>query len=318
MSLPLSADTDLRPGQNLAHLLPPSWRAEVQRWFAEDTPSFDWAGFVVGEEEQEAVLWGKSVGVLAGVPFFDEVFTYAGCSVEWLMPEGSVIPPNSKTKVAVVRGPARQLLLGERVALNTLARCSGIASVSRRFRDLARAEGWKGTVAGTRKTTPGFRLVEKYGMMVGGVDPHRHDLSSMVMLKDNHIWATGSITSAVQTVRRVAGFSLLVNVECQSLAEADEAIAAGANIVMLDNLVGDELHGTAKELKDKWRGKREFLIETSGGIVEGGLTSRVGPHIDILSTSAVHQSCQHVDFSLKIQPKKRIGAGILTGTSTPG
>jgi len=234
------------------------------------------------------------------------------------MPEGSVVPPNTKTKVAIVRGKARQLLLGERVALNTLARCSGIASVyvrprsvgsgnadvrSRRFRDAATESGWKGTIAGTRKTTPGFRLVEKYGMMVGGIDPHRHDLSSMVMLKDNHIWATGkstsyhiiyilitgSITNAVKTVRRVAGYTLLVNVECQSLAEADEAITAGANIVMLDNIVGDELHSAAKELKEKWKGKREFLIETSGGIVEGGLVERLGPDIDILSTSAVHQ-----------------------------
>jgi len=295
----------LRPGQNLAHILPPSWKAEVQRWYAEDTPSYDWAGFVVGEEEQEAILFGKSGGVLAGVPFFNEVFNYAGCTVEWLLPEGSTIPPNTKTKVAIVRGKARHLLLGERVALNTLARCSGIATASRRFRDLARAEGWKGTIAGTRKTTPGFRLVEKYGMMVGGVDPHRHDLSSMVMLKDNHIWATGSITSAIQSVRRVAGFSLLINVECQNGAEADEAIAAGANIVLLDNMVGDELHNTARELKEKWKGKREFLVEASGGIVESGLKGRIGPDVDILSTSAVHQSCQHVDFSLKIQPKSK-------------
>jgi nicotinate-nucleotide pyrophosphorylase (carboxylating) len=79
-----------------------------------------------------------------------------------------------------------------------------------------------------------------------------------------------------------------VNVECQSLAEADEAITAGANIVMLDNIVGEELH-SAKDLKEKWKGKREFLIETSGGIVEGGLVERLGPDIDILSTSAVHQ-----------------------------
>ncbi|WVQ62397.1 nicotinate-nucleotide diphosphorylase (carboxylating) [Kwoniella botswanensis] len=299
------SDSDLRPGQNLAHLLPPSWKTEVSRWYAEDTPSFDWAGFVVGEEEQEAILWGKSGGVLAGVPFFDEVFKQAECTVEWLLPEGSVIQPKTKTKVAIVRGKARQLLLAERVGLNTLARCSGIASVSRRFRDLARAEGWKGVVAGTRKTTPGFRLVEKYGMMVGGVDPHRHDLSSMVMLKDNHIWATGSITQAIKSVRRVAGFSLLVNVECQNYEEANEAISAGANIVMLDNLLGEELHGAAKRLKEEWKGKREFLIETSGGIVEGGLKARLGPDIDILSTSAVHQSCPHVDFSLKIQPRKK-------------
>jgi nicotinate-nucleotide pyrophosphorylase (carboxylating) len=87
----------------------------------------------------------------------------------------------------------------------------------------------------------------------------------------------------------VAGYTLLVNVECQSLAEADEAITAGANIVMLDNIVGEELHSAAKELKDKWRGKREFSIETSGGIVEDGLVARLGPDIDILSTSAVHQ-----------------------------
>ena len=88
----------------------------------------------------------------------------------------------------------------------------------------------------------------------------------------------GSITSAVKTVRRVAGFSLLVNVECQDLAEADEAIAAGANIVMLDNIVGEELHGAARELKRKWKAQgREFLIETSGGIVEGSLTGRIGP-----------------------------------------
>jgi len=116
----------------------------------------------------------------------------------------------------------------------------------------------------------------------------------------------GSITKAVETVRRVAGFSLLVNVECQNVGEAHEAIKAGANIVMLDNIEGEALHSAAKQLKDEWRGKREFLIETSGGIVEGSLTGRVGPgeqifpelnlatvltrpDIDILSTSAVHQ-----------------------------
>ena len=87
----------------------------------------------------------------------------------------------------------------------------------------------------------------------------------------------GSITAAVQSVRRVAGFSLLVNVECQNALEANEAIAAGANIVMLDNIVGAELHDTARGLKEKWKGKQEFMIETSGGIVEGGLIGRIGP-----------------------------------------
>jgi nicotinate-nucleotide pyrophosphorylase (carboxylating) len=166
-------------------------------------------------------------------------------------------------------------------------------------------------------------------MMVGGIDPHRHDLSSMVMLKDNHVWASGSITEAVKTVRRAAGFSLKVTVECQSYEEAGEAIEAGADIVMLDNMVGEDLHGCARRLKKEYGkgGKgREFLIESSGGVVESGLVGRIGPgtlqrtfsqvgllivtiqfwtDIDILSTSAVHQSVQHVDFSLKIQPKKK-------------
>jgi nicotinate-nucleotide pyrophosphorylase (carboxylating) len=117
-------------------------------------------------------------------------------------------------------------------------------------------------------------------MMVGGVDPHRHDLSSMVMLKDNHVWASGSITEAIKTCRRAAGFSLLITIECQSYEEAAEALEAGANIVMLDNMIGEELQSNAKRLKEVYGkgGKgREFLIESSGGVVEEGLLARIGP-----------------------------------------
>jgi len=174
-----------------AHLLPPSWKTAVSQWLDEDTPSFDYGGFIVGEVEREAFLFGKGkkVAVLAGVPFFDEIFHQLGCSVEWHLQEGEAFQPIKH--IATVRGKARFVLLGERVALNLLARCSGIATRSRVFKDLATAYGFKGTIAGTRKTTPGFRLVEKYGMLVGGIDPHRHDLSSMIMLKDNHIWSSG-------------------------------------------------------------------------------------------------------------------------------
>jgi len=206
--------------------------------------------------------------------------------------------------IATVKGKARFLLLGERVALNLLARCSGIATKSKRFKDLARSYGFKGIIAGTRKTTPGFRLVEKYGMLVGGIDPHRQDLSSMIMLKDNHIWSSGSITLAIQQARKVGGFSLLLDVEVGSKDEADEAIEAGADVIMLDNMEGNELVIVAKTLKDKWRGQRKFLFESSGNITEANLRQRAINEIDILSTSAVHQSVQHIDFSLKIQMPK--------------
>jgi len=186
-----------------------------------------------------------------------------------------------------------------------LARCSGIATKSKRIKDLARSYGYQGIIAGTRKTTPGFRLVEKYGMLVGGIDPHRHDLSSMIMLKDNHIWSCGnSITKAIEAARSVGGFSLLLDVEVRTEAEADEAIEAGANIVMLDNIEGGELLLVAKALKERWGGKRKFLLESSGGITEENLKERAINEIDIFSTSAVHQSVQHIDFSLKIQKPK--------------
>ncbi|KAF5359035.1 hypothetical protein D9758_004772 [Tetrapyrgos nigripes] len=289
---------------NLEHLLPPSWKSQVQAWLAEDTPSFDYGGYVVGEAEREAYLLGKgkAPAVLAGSPFVTEIFAQLGCSVEWHIKEGETFEPVKR--VATVRGRARFLLLGERVALNLLARASGIATMSKRIKDLARGYGFKGIIAGTRKTTPGFRLVEKYAMLVGGIDAHRHDLSSMIMLKDNHIWSSGSITAAIEQARSVGGFSLLLDVEVRNEAEADEAIAAGADIIMLDNIEGDELVQVARRLKEKWKGQRKFLFETSGGITESNLQERAINEIDILSTSVVHQSVPHIDYSLKIQMPK--------------
>ncbi|KAG6833939.1 hypothetical protein H0H87_007950 [Tephrocybe sp. NHM501043] len=307
--------------KNLAADFTPIWKSQVTAWLAEDTPSFDYGGYVVGEAEREAFLFGKgkSAAVLAGSPFFTEVFAQLGCTdicrVEWHLREGETFEPIKH--VGTVRGKARLVLLGERVALNLLARCSGIATRSKNIKDLARGYGYTGIVAGTRKTTPGFRLVEKYGMLVGGIDPHRHDLSSMIMLKDNHIWSSGdyfielgvasadhlpgSITAAVRQARTVGGFSLLLDVEVQSEAEADEAIDAGADIIMLDNIEGDELVGVARNLKAKWKGQRKFLLETSGNITESNLQERASNEIDILSTSFVHQSVPHIDFSLKLQ-----------------
>lgn len=264
----MAADLPIAHGAP-AHLLPPSWKTQVTAWLAEDTPSFDYGGFVVGDAQRTATLWGKSAGVIAGRPFFDEVFTQCGCTVEWHADEGSDVDTSAeggKMRVATVRGPVRGILLGERVALNTLARCSGIASQSRELLVKLRGAGYTGILAGTRKTTPGFRLVEKYGMLVGGADAHRMDLSAMVMLKDNHVWSRGSITDAVRAAKAVAGFSIKVEVEVQSEAEADEAIAAGADVVMLDNFTGDGVKVAAKSIKERWSGKKNFLLEVSGGL----------------------------------------------------
>lgn len=279
------------------------WKELVRSWLAEDVPSFDVGGFVVGNDLKSAKLLCKQSGVLAGVPFANEVFNQCGLSVEWQAKEGEFIDiskvSSRKVVVAIVKGPARSILLAERTALNVLARSSGIATKSKRILDLARATGYSGIIAGTRKTTPGFRVVEKYAMIVGGVDPHRHDLSSMVMLKDNHIWSTGSITKAIENARKVCGFSTKIEVECQSEQEADEAIVAGADVIMLDNFTGDGLKVAAASIKQRHTGKA-FLLECSGGLREENIEGFLCNEIDIYSTSGIHQGVGVIDFSLKL------------------
>lgn len=290
-SLPLPIETTQQG--SLADLLPSHFTTDITRWLAEDTPSLDYGGFVVGSAPRSAQLLCKSPGILAGIPFFNEVFRQLECTVTWHVAEGTFINTKEagKVKVATVTGPTRKLLLGERVALNTLARCSGVATRSRNVLTLVRDAGYNGILAGTRKTTPGFRLVEKYGMLVGGIDSHRHDLSSMIMLKDNHIWAKGSITNAVKAARSVGGFALKIEVECQTEAEADEAIEAGADIVMLDNFDGEGLKVAARSLKERWASKgRQFLIECSGGLTE----DNVGAYINNGKWSdSVHGYMEH-------------------------
>ena len=145
----------------------------------------------------------------------------------------------------------------------------------------------------------------------------------MTMLKDNHIWSSPSrtITSAIHAAKSASGFSVKVEVECRSLAEADEAIAAGADVVMLDNFTAEEMKKAARTLKEKWveggakegsdgmggegkgegkRSRREFLIEVSGGLTEANVRDFVCADVDVISTSAIHQGVPHVDFSLKI------------------
>ncbi|KAM9896697.1 hypothetical protein OXX69_010545 [Metschnikowia pulcherrima] len=294
---------------SFANLLPVSggWKQQITDYLTEDVPSFDYGAFVVGNKEETASLYMKQSGVICGVPFAEEVFKQCELSVEWHYKEGEFISDddisskNGRIVVATVKGPASKILLSERTALNLLARSSGVATQSYITKKLANESGYTGIIAGTRKTTPGLRYVEKYSMLVGGVDAHRYDLSSMVMLKDNHITSTGSITKAVQSARTVCGFAVKVEVEVSTEADAKEAIEAGADVIMLDNFKGADLQKAAQSLKAQYKGSnKNFLLECSGGLTLQNLGSYLCNDVDIYSTSSIHQGTGIVDFSLKI------------------
>ncbi|ODQ82144.1 hypothetical protein BABINDRAFT_165632 [Babjeviella inositovora NRRL Y-12698] len=294
-----------------ANLLPVNgrWATQVHEWLQEDVPSFDYGGYVVGDAVKSATLLMKSSEcILSGVPFAAEVFRLCGLEVEWLFTEGEYLTTaNSDVKklaVARVTGPVKNLLIAERTALNILSRSSGIATQSYKTLSKARSleHNYQGIIAGTRKTTPGFRILEKYSMLVGGVDQHRYDLSSMIMLKDNHIWACdGRIAHAISKAREVGGFAVKIEIEVSNEADAEEAIENGADIIMLDNFSTEELKQVGKRLKTKYeQSGLNFLLECSGGLNINNLGDYLSNDIDIYSTSSIHQGTGVIDFSLKV------------------
>lgn len=294
--------------QDFSVILPKRQIAEtVREWVDADIPSFDVGALVVSKETMgRATLYMKSPGVFAGKPFFEAVFDSLGCTYEWstehstegLHLDPSRLSADGRLALCTIHGPVVQILQGERTALNTLSRCSGVATTARSAVDRVRPI-WNGWVAGTRKTTPGsFRLVEKYGLLVGGASTHRIDLSQMVMIKDNHIAAAnGSISTAVQRARAAAGFSQKIEVECNSLAQARTAAEAGADIVMLDNFAPDQLRRDATLFKEEFP---HVLVEASGGITEETMEKYVCGAVDIISQGKLTHGYECIDYSLKI------------------
>lgn len=285
-------------------LLPPCFKDDVKRWIQDDCPSFDVGGFVVGDEFETAHIYCKSSGVLSGVPFVNAVFEHLDLNFHWVINEGTFIDvskePSRKVIVAEISGKCRNILLSERTALNILSRASGVATQSRNAVKIAEGNNWSGHIAGTRKTTPGFREVEKYSLLVGGAATHRLDLSQMVMLKDNHIVSSGSITAAVLKAKSVSGFSIKIEVECQSVSEGLEAASAGADIIMLDNFSAANIAIAAKEIKSQYP---NVLIEASGGITRESIHLFMHPEIDIISQGCLTQGYPCADYSMKISPK---------------
>lgn len=201
--------------------------------------------------------------------------------------------------LATVAGPANRLLQGERPALNLLAHLSAIATRARAVVRVAADCGFAGRIAGTRKTTPGLRLFEKYALMLAGCDPHRSTLSSPapLMLKDNHIDAAGSIEAALRAAHRLAGLAGTVEVECRSLQDALLAASLGAHVVMLDNFAPADARLAAARVKSA---HPRVVVEVSGGISTENVTDYFAPSIDVISMGSLTRGCPPIDLSLKV------------------
>lgn len=265
----------------------------ILRALKEDIPWEDVSANAVVPEGAmgEAELIAKQEGVMAGLPVFRRTFELLDekTEVALLVSDGDFVTAGQK--IAIVRGELRTLLSAERTALNFLGRMSGIATYTRAV--VALLEGTGIRLLDTRKTTPGLRVFEKYAVTVGGGNNHRFNLSDGVLLKDNHIGAAGGVKAAIEAARAYAPFVRKIEVEVETLQELEEALQAGADIVMLDNMRGETLI-KAVELA---AGKAE--IEVSGNITKENIALLKGLKIDYVSSGALTHSAPAFDLSLK-------------------
>jgi nicotinate-nucleotide pyrophosphorylase (carboxylating) len=248
-------------------------------------------------QEAEADIIAKERLVVCGLGIAEAVFT----RFDWRtrmrarIADGDPVTPG--TLVASVRGPAQAVLAGERVALNFMQHLSGIATLTQAF--VAAAEGAKVRVTDTRKTTPGLRALEKYAVRVGGGYNHRADLSSGLLIKDNHIALVGSVREAVRRARANAPQGLRVEVEVESMSDLDEALEAGAEIVLLDNFATRDIADAVKRVREQ---APRTLIEVSGGVTLDRMRDLGKTGVDIISVGSLTHSARAVDLSLEARP----------------
>ena len=245
----------------------------------------------------EVYLFAKEDGIIAGLQIFERVFKLLdeNTEVTFIETNGKTIKDGDRVEagqaIAVVTGDVRVLLSGERTALNYLQRLSGIATYTRSLANLL--EGSKTKLLDTRKTSPGMRIFEKYAVRIGGGCNHRYNLSDGVLLKDNHIDAAGGVKEAIEAARAYAPFVLKIEVETEDLDMVQEAVEAGADIIMLDNM-SPKMMAEAIRIID---GRAE--TECSGNITKENIETITSLGVDYISSGALTHSAPILDISLK-------------------
>ena len=240
----------------------------------------------------EVELICKQDGVIAGLDVFKRTFELLDSKTEVTFTKKDGDTVKNGDKIGVVRGDIRVLLSGERTALNYLQRMSGIATYTRSIADLLK--GSKTKLLDTRKTTPNMRVFEKYAVKVGGGYNHRYNLSDGILLKDNHIGAAGGVKEAVQMAKEYAPFVRKIEIEVENLDMLKEALDAGADIIMLDNMSVEDMKEAVKLVS----GKAE--TECSGNVTKENVERLVDIGVDYISSGALTHSSPILDLSLKI------------------
>jgi len=250
----------------------------------------------------KACIIADEAGIIAGLEEANLLFKELGVEVKRSLKDGDKV--TSGSVIMKLQGPAKSILMGERVALNLLMRMSGIATMTSKTVEKARAVNSKIIVASTRKTMPLLRIFDKKAIKIGGGDTHRWRLDDCVLIKDNHLVLVRDVEQAVRRAKKAASFSKKIEIEVQSPEDAVKAVRAGADIVMLDNMSSKSISGTIKRLSDE--GLRDkILIEASGGITLENIEEYAKTGVDIISMGCLTHSVKALDLKLKIlEPRK--------------
>ncbi|MEW9672697.1 carboxylating nicotinate-nucleotide diphosphorylase [Ammoniphilus sp. 3BR4] len=276
-------------------------KKQIQEWLEEDIGFGDISvqATVPKDEQAKGIIYAKDTGVVAGGEVARLVFEAVDPSLSFrsLMEDGQAIQKGDV--LAEVEGRAASILTGERLALNLMQRLSGIATMTQRYVSKAREGSADVRVVDTRKTTPGLRMLEKYAVRMGGGHNHRYGLFDAVMIKDNHIKASGGIKQAVEASRRYIPHTMKVEVEVESLSQVEEALEAKADIIMLDNMPIEEMKKAVERIAGK------AVVEASGGVSLETIASIAQTGVDVISVGALTHSVKALDISLDLNQRKR-------------
>jgi nicotinate-nucleotide pyrophosphorylase (carboxylating) len=266
----------------------------------EDAPFGDvTSSAIIPDITCSAVIRAEQPGIIAGLKEVSLLFSHFGVSAESLVKDGDLVSQGDS--LLLLKGDAKKILLVERTALNIIGRMSGIATETKKLADIVSAINNTCRVAATRKTCPGFQVLDKKAVKIGGGDPHRMNLSDGILIKDNHLVLVPLIP-AIRAAKKVSAYTK-VEVEVETSEDALSAARAGADIIMLDNMSPEKVTQTISVLKHEGL-RDQVIIEISGGIDEMNLPVYAALNIDVISLGALTHTVKNLSVNLEILPGK--------------